>query len=242
MGGKRFGLHGFFSRNTKGIGLIDRAAHTPIGSSRKRAGQQHGAPGVAIFRKAASSFQSLVISSCARCGPRAMLTALRFAREGLFMHDWRIKGALLFDGSGSAPIEADLAMASSVVAAVGRDLGPARRVVDARGLFLAPGLIDLHTPYDAKALGGSALPPSSLRGVTIFVTGNCGFGLAPNTLATRDLLLRNLSGVEGMDLEALQSGVHLGFESFSDDLAALRRCKHGSTWQCLPSTQQSARW
>jgi N-acyl-D-aspartate/D-glutamate deacylase len=171
-----------------------------------------------------------------------MLTALRFAREGLFMHDWRIKGALLFDGSGSAPIEADLAMASSVVAAVGRDLGPARRVVDARGLFLAPGLIDLHTPYDAKALGGSALPPSSLRGVTIFVTGNCGFGLAPNTLATRDLLLRNLSGVEGMDLEALQSGVHLGFESFSDDLAALRRCKHGSTWQCFPSTQQSARW
>jgi len=154
-----------------------------------------------------------------------MLTALRFARKGLSMHDWLIKGALLFDGRGSAPIEADLAMADGVIAAVGRDLGPARRVVDARGLFLAPGLIDLHTHYDAQVLWDPALSPSSLLGVTTVVTGNCGFGLAPNTPATRGLLLRNLSAVEGMDLEALEAGVHWGFESFADYLAALRRRK-----------------
>ncbi|NCX15424.1 MAG: D-aminoacylase, partial [Burkholderiaceae bacterium] len=61
------------------------------------------------------------------------------------MHDWLIKGALLFDGKGSAPMEADLAMAGGVISGIGKDLGAARQTMDARGLFLAPGLIDLHT-------------------------------------------------------------------------------------------------
>ncbi|MFM7386280.1 MAG: N-acyl-D-amino-acid deacylase family protein [Betaproteobacteria bacterium] len=141
------------------------------------------------------------------------------------MHDWLIKGALLFDGKGSAPMEADLAMAGGVISGIGKDLGAARQTMDARGLFLAPGLIDLHTHYDAQALWDPSLSPSCSLGVTTVVAGNCGFGIAPNRPKHRDLLLKNLSVVEGMDLEALRAGVQWSFESFEEYLVALRKAK-----------------
>ena len=141
------------------------------------------------------------------------------------MHDWLIKGALLFDGKGSPPIEADLAMAGGVIAGIGKDLGAARQTTDARGLFLSPGLIDLHTHYDAQALWDPSLSPSCCLGVTTVVAGNCGFGIAPNKPEHRDLLLKHLSVVEGMDLEALRAGVRWSFESFEEYMVALRRSK-----------------
>lgn len=141
------------------------------------------------------------------------------------MHDWLIKGALLFDGKGSPPVEADLAMAGGVISGIGRELGAARQTMDGRGLFLAPGLIDLHTHYDAQALWDPSLSPSCSLGVTTVVAGNCGFGIAPNKAQHRDILLKDLSVVEGMDLEALRQGVTWSFESFEEYLGALRRAK-----------------
>lgn len=141
------------------------------------------------------------------------------------MHDWLIKGALLFDGLGSPPVEADLSMAGGLISGIGKDLGAARQNMDARGLFLSPGLIDLHAHYDAQALWDPSLSPSCSLGVTTVLAGNCGFGIAPNKVQHRDVLLKNLSVAEGMDLDALRQGVSWSFESFEEYLAALRKAK-----------------
>lgn len=127
------------------------------------------------------------------------------------MHDWLIKGALLFDGKGSAPIEADLAMAGGVISGIGKDLGAARQTMDARGLFLAPGLIDLHTHYDAQVLWDPSLSPSCSLGVTTVVAGNCGFGIAPNKPKHRELALKKPLGRRRHGFGSLACRGHMVF-------------------------------
>ena len=101
-----------------------------------------------------------------------------------------------------------------------RDRG--EREIDADGLTLAPGFIDLHTHYDAQITWDRTLSPSPSLGVTTVVMGNCGFGIVPAAPPVRDLILRNLSVVEGMDLDALRAGVRWEFETFGEYMAALR--------------------
>jgi N-acyl-D-amino-acid deacylase len=95
--------------------------------------------------------------------------------------------------------------------------------VDAAGLCLMPGIVDVHTHYDAQVTWDPTLSPSPALGVTTVVMGNCGFGIAPCPAAQRDTVLRNLSVVEGMDLGALQGGVRWEFETFGEYMANLRR-------------------
>ena len=141
------------------------------------------------------------------------------------MHDLLIQGARVVDGTGAPAITADVALRDGRVAGVGRALGPARQVVDADGLVLMPGIVDVHTHYDAQVTWDRTLSPSPALGVTTAVMGNCGFGIAPCPQAERETVLKNLSVVEGMDLDALLTGTQWGFESFSEYLDQLRRIK-----------------
>ena len=139
------------------------------------------------------------------------------------MHDLVIDNALIIDGTGAPARRGSLAVAGGRIAAVGTDVGKGRERVDAQGRALAPGIVDLHTHYDAQLTWDAFAAPSVGLGVTTTVIGNCGFTIAPCRPADRDLTLRNLTHVEGMPLEALRAGVNWEFESYPDYLAMLER-------------------
>jgi N-acyl-D-amino-acid deacylase len=139
------------------------------------------------------------------------------------MHDLMIRGATVVDGLGNPPRQADVAVKNGRIAAIGALGKDADQLIDGGGLALAPGIVDLHTHYDAQATWDPTLSPSPSLGVTTAVMGNCGFAIAPSPPAVRDLIMRNLSVVEGMDLDALRAGINWEFESFADYLGAIRR-------------------
>src|ERR1700746_1099612 len=132
------------------------------------------------------------------------------------MHDLVIRGATVVDGLGHDPIRADLAVRDGRIAAIG-DVGKdAPEIVDAGGLALMPGIIDLHTHYDAQVTWDPSLSPSPWLGVTTAIMGNCGFGIVPAPPPLRDMIMRNLAVVEGMDLDALRAGINWEFQSFAE--------------------------
>jgi N-acyl-D-amino-acid deacylase len=143
------------------------------------------------------------------------------------MHDLLIRNATLHDGLGSAPVVGELAVQSGRIAAIGHNLGAARETLDAAGLALMPGIIDNHTHYDAQITWDPCVSPSPALGVTTAIIGNCGFTIAPCRPADRELIMRNLTQVEGMSLEVLRSGIRWDFETVPEYLAALER--HGMT-------------
>ncbi len=138
--------------------------------------------------------------------------------------DLLIRNVTLFDGSGAERRERqDVAVAGDSIAAVGPDLRAedGAEVVEADGLALMPGIIDSHTHYDAQATWDPALTPSPSLGVTTAMIGNCGFTIAPCREADRDLVMKNLTQVEGMALDVLRSGIRWDFESFPEYLDML---------------------
>ena len=139
------------------------------------------------------------------------------------MLDVLFRGARVYDGSGAKSVTAPVGVREGTIVKVGDTDEPARRTVDAGGLALMPGIVDLHTHYDAQITWDATLSPSVALGVTTAVMGNCGFGIAPCPPAQRETLLRNLSVVEGMDVEALLAGTRWEFESFPQYLAMLER-------------------
>ncbi|MBL8378175.1 MAG: amidohydrolase family protein [Burkholderiales bacterium] len=139
------------------------------------------------------------------------------------MHDLVIRAATVYDGLGNPPINADVAVAAGRIAALGRDLGPARESVDADGLAVMPGIIDNHTHYDAQITWDAGIAPSPALGITTAVIGNCGFTIAPCRPADRELVMRNLTQVEGMSLDVLRRGIRWDFESIPDYLDAIER-------------------
>lgn len=139
------------------------------------------------------------------------------------MNDLLIRNALLVDGLGSAPAHGDLAVRDGRIAAMGRAPGDAREVIDADGLALMPGIIDNHTHYDAQLTWDPGASPSPALGVTTAVIGNCGFTIAPCRAADRERVMRNLTQVEGMSLEAMRAGIRWNFESVPEYLDQLER-------------------
>jgi N-acyl-D-aspartate/D-glutamate deacylase len=139
------------------------------------------------------------------------------------MLDLLIRGANVYDGSGGAAFVGDVAVRDGRI--VESTDKTARRVVDAAGLALMPGIVDVHTHYDAQATWDARLTPSVSLGVTTAVMGNCGFGIAPCPAGQRETVLRNLSVVEGMDIAALLAGTRWEFETFAEYLALLERRK-----------------
>lgn len=138
------------------------------------------------------------------------------------MHDLLIRGAEVFDGQGRPSIIADVAVDQGKITCIGKVTEPARETVDASGLSLMPGIVDLHTHYDAQITWDNTMSPSPSLGVTTAVIGNCGFGIAPCPANLRETMLKNLSVVEGMDLQALLTGVNWGFESFGQYMDQIR--------------------
>jgi N-acyl-D-amino-acid deacylase len=139
------------------------------------------------------------------------------------MHDFVIRGAQVFDGLGNAPKQVDVAINDGLISAIGSTGSTARETIDADGLALMPGIVDLHTHYDAQITWDRTMSPSPALGVTTAVIGNCGFGIAPCPADMRETMLKNLSVVEGMDLNALLTGVRWEFESFPEYMEQLRR-------------------
>jgi N-acyl-D-aspartate/D-glutamate deacylase len=139
------------------------------------------------------------------------------------MYDLVFRDALLLDGRGAPPRRADLALAEGRIAAVGEVDGAARETIDADGLALMPGIMDNHTHYDAQLTWDPWVSPSPALGVTTAVIGNCGFTIAPCRAADRERVMRNLTQVEGMSLEALRAGIRWEFETMPQYLDMLER-------------------
>ena len=160
------------------------------------------------------------------------------------MHDLVIKNAVLVDGIDTPAFNGELAVSGGKIVAVGsgKSVGEGRETIDAEGLTLAPGIIDLHTHFDAQLTWDPYATPSNRLGVTTVVIGNCGFTIAPCKPQDRDRILKNLTHVEGMSLEAMEEGIDWDFETFPEYMNSLERrglvpnvaafCGHSSvrTW------------
>ena len=139
------------------------------------------------------------------------------------MNDFLIKNALIVDGMGGPAFIGNLAIKESLITDISQTESNAKNTIDAEGLAIAPGIIDGHTHYDAQITWDPFATPSTAHGVTTAVIGNCGFTIAPCRPNQRELIMSNLTHVEGMSLEALRSGICWEFETFSEYLNMLER-------------------
>jgi N-acyl-D-amino-acid deacylase len=132
------------------------------------------------------------------------------------------RGASIIDGTGAPTRVGDVGVKDGKIVLPVRGEA-AKETIDAHGAHLMPGIVDVHTHYDAQVTWDRTLSPSVSLGVTTAILGNCGFGIAPCPPPLRETMLRNLSVVEGMDLDALLAGTRWSFESFGDYLDALEK-------------------
>ncbi|HMC53441.1 MAG TPA: amidohydrolase family protein, partial [Acidimicrobiales bacterium] len=137
------------------------------------------------------------------------------------MNDLVIRGARIVDGTGSPPFTGDVALDGDRITSVGGRAGAARREIDADGLVVAPGWVDVHTHYDGQATWDPELSPSSWHGVTTVVMGNCGVGFAPARPGGHDFLIELMEGVEDIPGTALHEGIDWQWETFGEYLDAL---------------------
>ena len=137
------------------------------------------------------------------------------------MHDLVIRGGTVVDGTGAPKRVADVAVDGKLVTGVGGDIGKGRREIDARGMLVTPGFVDIHTHYDGQATWDPYLTPSSWHGVTTVVFGNCGVGFAPVRKGAAPYLINLMEGVEDIPGTVLAEGVKFDWESFPQFLDKL---------------------
>ncbi len=137
------------------------------------------------------------------------------------MHDLVIRNGTVYDGTGAAPVSADVAIDGNRISAVGKVTGAGREEIDAGGKIVTPGFVDIHTHFDGQVTWDPYLAPSSCHGVTTIVMGNCGVGFAPCKPEQRDWLIGLMEGVEDIPGTALHEGIRWDWESFPEYLDAL---------------------
>ncbi len=137
------------------------------------------------------------------------------------MFDVVIRNGLVIDGTGAPGQIADVALNDGRIAAVGEVSESGAREIDAQGLVVAPGFVDIHTHFDAQVFWDTTLSPSPLHGVTTVISGNCGFTIAPLEPEHGDYMMQMLARVEGMPLTSLQQGVPWNWRTFGEYLDAI---------------------
>lgn len=140
-------------------------------------------------------------------------------------YDLKITGGRIIDGSGEPAFRGDLGIKHGSILAIGTVDGDADETIDAEGMVVCPGFVDIHTHYDAQILWDRMLSISPWHGVTSVVMGSCGFGIAPTRAEHRRLIMRTLQKVEGMSLEALEEGLgtQWPFNSFPEYLDTIEQ-------------------
>jgi N-acyl-D-amino-acid deacylase len=149
------------------------------------------------------------------------------AKRGNDMTETLIKGGLVADGNGGTPRPVDIRFSNGVITEVAAALTPmpGEKIIDATGLLVTPGFVDVHTHFDGQATWDSMLAPSCWHGVTTVVMGNCGVGFAPVRPGQESRLIELMEGVEDIPGTALHEGMTWGWESFAEYLDALdERC------------------
>lgn len=136
-------------------------------------------------------------------------------------YDTVLRGGTIVDGSGGKPFQGDVAIRDGLIAAVGQVDGNGAQQVDADGLVVTPGWVDIHTHYDGQVSWDPELKQSLLHGVTTAVMGNCGVGFAPAVSDRHDWLIGLMEGVEDIPFAALKAGIEWNWESFPQYLDAL---------------------
>ena len=140
------------------------------------------------------------------------------------MHELVIRGGTVADGTGAPTRSADIAIDDGRITEIGSLGGAAaHRTIDADGLLVTPGFVDIHTHYDGQATWDPLLTPSAWHGVTTVVMGNCGVGFAPVRPGSEPWLIQLMEGVEDIPGTALAEGITWGWESFAEYLDALER-------------------
>jgi N-acyl-D-amino-acid deacylase len=122
-------------------------------------------------------------------------------------YDLLIKDAQICDGTGARPYYGAVAVSGKAIVAVGNVSGTARREINADGLVLTPGFIDIHTHYDAQISWDPLLTSSCWHGVTTVLMGNCGVGVAPCRPVEREVTAWDLVNVEAMPYDMLLNGM-----------------------------------
>ncbi|MCH2170623.1 amidohydrolase family protein [Myxococcota bacterium] len=139
------------------------------------------------------------------------------------MHDLVIRNGNVVDGKGTPARRADIAIQGDRIVEVGSDVGPGTTEIDAKGLLVTPGWVDIHTHYDGQVTWDPHLTPSGWNGVTTLVMGNCGVGFAPVRPGQEDFLIQLMEGVEDIPGAALAEGIDWNWESFPEYLDAIER-------------------
>ena len=139
------------------------------------------------------------------------------------MLDLLFKGGSVVDGSGGEPFVADVGVRDGRIVAVGNITEAAHETVDARGLWVTPGFVDIHTHYDGQVTWDENFTPSIYHGVTTLVMGNCGVGFAPVRPGHQDDLIKLMEGVEDIPGAALHEGIRWDWESFPEYMDALEK-------------------
>ncbi len=137
------------------------------------------------------------------------------------MHDLVIRNGTVVDGTGRARFVGDVAVEGGRIVATGGTAARGRREIDAKGLLVTPGWVDVHTHYDGQVTWDPLLAPSSWHGVTTLVMGNCGVGFAPRRPGQENFLIELMEGVEDIPGTALHEGIEWRWESFGEYLDAL---------------------
>lgn len=137
--------------------------------------------------------------------------------------DLVIRKGTIADGTGGALFEGDVGVRDGMIVEIGRVISRGREEVDARGLLVTPGFVDIHTHYDGQITWEDRLAPSSEHGVTTVLTGNCGVGFAPCRAEDRALLVKLMEGVEDIPEVVMDEGLPWNWRSFPDYLEALDR-------------------